>query len=185
MNSPKVGSLGGCLECSTTARRSEKAEALKWGPKGGDACQMPTLCPHSAKRKHPQLVFPPYPPCQPMSLEARCLLSACREEKPEVRETLPLLQLSCSSDPLLVLFPKKDQQSGHLPRICLLGVPFSAPLPSGLAMPGQAIPVNLLPFLLPTSVLCPFAASHGKRHIQDRLRTPAPATAPALPEETR
>lgn len=145
----------------------------------------PLSVPTRAKRKHPQLVFPPYPPCQPMSLEARCLLSACRDKKPEVRETLPLLQLSCSSDPHLVLSPNKDQQSGHLPGISLLGVPLSAPLPSGLAVPGQAIPVNLLPFLLPTSVLCSFAASHGKRHIQGRLRTPAPTTAPALPEETR
>lgn len=144
-----------------------------------------TIPARRAKRKHPQLVFLPYPACQPMSLEARRLLSACGDEKLEVRETLPLLQLSCSSNHLLIPCPKKAQQSGHLRRVCLLSVPFSAPLPSGLAVPGQAIPVNLLPFLLPTSVLSTFAASHGKRHIQGHLRAPAPATAPALPGETR
>lgn len=138
-----------------------------------------------AKRKHPELISPPYPACQPMSLEARCLLSACRDEKLEVRETLPLLHLSCSSNHRLIPCPKKAQQLGHLHEVCLLGVPFSAPLPSWLAVPGQAIPINLLPFLFPTSVLGTFTASHGKRHIQGRLRAPARATAPALPGDAR
>lgn len=70
---------------------------------------VPTL----AKRKPPQHVFPPYPACQPMSLEAPCLLSACGDEKPEVRETLLPLQLSCSRDPLLIPCPKKGQQPAH------------------------------------------------------------------------
>jgi len=47
-----------------------------------------------------------------------------------------------------------------------LGVPLPPPLPGGVAVPRQALPVDLLPFLFPTHVLGSFPARHGERHVQ-------------------
>lgn len=81
-----------------------------------------THCPYSGKEEGPpQHMFPSYPACQSMSLEAPCLPSACGDKTPEVP-----LQLSCSRDPLLIPCPKKGQQPAHAIGGTYAGSVFSA-----------------------------------------------------------